>query len=150
MGVCAKCSIKVSSAERVPSIGAPTEAATRGSTSAGSVIDASGTNAVPRPASSSAAPTAIASRVLPIPPGPVSVTNRTSGDPSKDVSSAMSPSRPSNEVDGVGHRCAARESVAGGAAGAAAEAGDANRSLSSSAKSSPTSRPSSRGLRKDR
>ena len=87
-----------------------------------------------------------------MPPGPVSVTNRTSGDSSSDDSSTMSSSRPSNEVDGVGNeRRGSGISVATGAAAGEADAtGVANRSLSNSAKSSRTSRLSSRVLRKVR
>ena len=147
-GALAKNSIKVSSAERVPSMGAPTAAATRGSTSAGSVMVARGTNSAWRWCPSSAAPTAIASRVLPIPPGPVSVTSRTSGDSSSDDSSATSASRPISEVDGVGSdwRGGGVAVAAGDDRGSAAtaEVGVANRSLRSSARSSRTRRPSSR------
>ena len=82
------------------------------------------------------------------PTRPVSVTNRTSADVSSDDSSAMSSSRPTNEVDGVGNeRRGGRSSVVAGAAERAAGAAVTNRSLSSSARSSPTSRPSSRAWR---
>ena len=90
---------------------------------------------------------------MPMPPGPVRVTNRTSGDSSNADSSAMSSSRPINEVDGVGsERRGDRVSVTTGAAeGAAVEgAAVANRSLRSSARSSRTSRPSSRVVLNDR
>ena len=43
-------------------------------------------------------PTASASRVLPTPPGPVSVTNRTPGRASRPASSPMACSRPTSEV----------------------------------------------------
>ena len=87
-----------------------------------------------------------------MPPGPVSVTNRTSGDSSSADNSAMSSSRPINEVDGVGsERRVDRVSVTTGAAeGAAAEPAAAKRSLRSSARSSRTSRPSSRAVLNDR
>ena len=47
------------------------------------------------------------SRVLPDPPGPVNVTNRTPGEDSNAANSASSPSRPTNEVAGTGRLDAA-------------------------------------------
>ena len=57
-----------------------------------------------RPGSSSAASAAAcsASRVLPVPPGPVSVSSRTSSRPSSPRRSASSRSRPTNGVAGTG------------------------------------------------
>ena len=59
----------------------------------------------PRPAGSDrpgARPTAIASRVLPMPPGPVRVTSRTPGVSSSSETSSMSRSRPINDVEVTG------------------------------------------------
>ena len=89
--------------------------------------------------------TAIASRVLPMPPGPVSVTSRTPGDSSRSATAAMSPSRPINAVDVTGSerrsaRGARRRPMRG------ADARGAKRSLSSVARSSRRRRPSSRGV----
>ena len=61
--------------------------------------------------SSSCSPTAIASRVLPTPPGPVRVTNRTSGDSSSLVTSAMSCWRPINDVDETGRERRSRRTA---------------------------------------
>lgn len=48
------------------------------------------------------APTATASRVLPIPPSPVRVTNRTPGRPTKPATSSTASSRPTSEVASTG------------------------------------------------
>ena len=120
----------------------PTARAMPASTSSGSVTASSGTNAVPASnRSRSRSPTATASRVLPTPPGPVSVTSRTSGRPSQ----------PGHLVDGLlppDQRRRARRQRARAAARAApwprpGRRAAANRSLSSTARSSRTSRPSS-------
>ena len=119
------------------------------STSSGSVTDSSGTKTVPAPnRSRSRSPTATASRVLPTPPGPVSVTSRTSGRPSSPATSSMARSRPSSDVVLTGSRARARGPPGGGGACGRPLAA-ANRSLSSTARSSRTSRPSSAGVRKD-
>ena len=55
-----------------------------------------------RNASSRRAATAMASRVLPTPPGPVSVSNRTSSRRSSATSDTISVSRPMREVSGAG------------------------------------------------
>ena len=92
-------SARASSGEHVPASSAPTARATPANTSPGWVTAASGTNAVPDPKrSASRSPTATASRVLPTPPGPVNVTNRTPGRASRPASSPMACSRPTSEV----------------------------------------------------
>ena len=58
--------------------------------------------------------TAIASRVLPDPPGPVNVTNRTPAEPTRAVSSATSPSRPTSGVAGRGRLVAVPSDFNGG------------------------------------
>ena len=116
------------------------------STSAGWLTAASGTNTVPpsnRPCSRS--PAASARRVLPIPPGPVSVTSRTPGCVSRPVTCSMSSSRPTSDVTLTGSARGPRR-IAGDPATEAPAA--ANRSLSSAARSSRTSRPSSADVRK--
>jgi hypothetical protein len=144
-----KYSARASSGDPVPASSAPTARATPASTSSGWVTAASGTNAVPAPKrSTSRSPTATASRVLPIPPSPVRVTNRTPGLPAKSATSAMAASRPTSEVASSGSgRGPCRLGDAAAAAGGRAAA---NRSLSSIARSSRTSRPSSPGVRKCR
>ena len=95
----AKYSARASSGEPVPASSAPTARATPASTCPGWVTAASGTNAVPAPNRPPArSPTATASRVLPTPPGPVSVTSRTPGRASRPASSPMACSRPTSEV----------------------------------------------------
>jgi hypothetical protein len=80
---------------------APTARATASSTRPGSVTAASGTNTTPAAnRSPSRSPTATASRVLPIPPGPVSVTSR--AWPTAAAVCSRSLSRPMNEVTGNG------------------------------------------------
>jgi hypothetical protein len=117
-------------------------------TGPGSVTAASGTNTVPAAyRSRSRSPTATASRVLPTPPGPVSVTSRTWGWPIKSATSSIACSRPTSDVmltgSGRRPRAAAREGGAGAAAGRLATV---NRSVSSAARSSRASRPSSAGV----
>ena len=97
-------------------------------------------------------PTAIASRVLPMPPGPVRVTNRTSGvcEQFRDLGDVVLASDQRRRR----HRQGARAPPVGVATRATPNgrrgAGVVNRSLRSRARSSRTSRPSSRGLRNDR
>ncbi len=80
----------------------PTARAIEATTSSGSPTEASGTNAtVSNPASSSDA-TSMAGRVLPAPPGPVSVTSRAVGRTSSPRNAAASRSRPTIAVNGTG------------------------------------------------
>ena len=87
-----------------------------------------------------------------MPPGPVSVTNRTPGVCSSFETAPRSCSRPINDVDVTGNERGPRrsESEAGDAPRPARAPAVPNRSLRSSARSSRTSRPSSRGVRNDR
>ena len=81
----------------------PAMRAIAGSTSSGSRTAESGRNATPSLNSSARlAPISSASLVLPIPPGPVSVTNRTSRRPSNDSTSSSSVIRPTSVVGGTG------------------------------------------------
>ena len=87
----------------------PDRPADAASTSLGSVTAASGTNTMPASKRSrSRSPTATASRVLPIPPGPVSVTSRTPGGLTRPATSPMACSRPTSDVvpTGSGPRAA--------------------------------------------
>ena len=117
-----RCSTRACSGESVPARSAPTARAMPASTCSGSVTAASGTNTVPASKRSrNRSPTANANRVLPIPPGPVSVTRRTSGRPTQ----------PGHLVDGLlppeqrrrVHRQRATACGPGSAAAAAAGAG---------------------------
>jgi len=120
-------------------------------TSLGSVTASSGTNTVPAPNQSrSRSPTATASRVLPTPPGPVSVTSRAPGRSTSPATSSIARSRPSSDVMLTGSGRGPRAPSGDGAAAAAWPPPAANRSLSSTARSSRTSRPSSAGVRKER
>ena len=118
------------------------------STSCGSVTAASGTNTVPASnRSRSRSATATASRVLPTPPGPVSVTSRTAGPlgqrrPPRRWPAPARPARWRPPAAAAGH---ARPSPA--RCGPPPPAAAANRSLSSTARSSATSRPNSAGGR---
>src|SRR5829696_1682131 len=72
-------------------------------TSAGSGTAASGTKTTPSAnADSSLSAVSRARRVLPTPPGPVSVTRRTSGRQRRSVKVVVSRSRPTSAVSGVG------------------------------------------------
>ncbi|HJZ60970.1 MAG TPA: YifB family Mg chelatase-like AAA ATPase [Miltoncostaeaceae bacterium] len=84
--------------------------------------------------------------VLPTPPGPVSVTKRTSGRTSMPATSSIACSRPTSDVVAAGSGRGSSMVRTVGDPGWAA----ANRSLSSVARSSRTSRPSSEGVRKRR
>ena len=81
----------------------PRVRAIAGSTRSGDSSDASGTKRAPaaKPSAISRA-TSIASRVLPTPPGPVTVRSRTSRRASNARSPASSRSRPTNAVKGAG------------------------------------------------
>ena len=137
-----------STGDPVPARSAPAARPIAASTSPGSVTDSSGTNTVPAPnRSRSRSPTATASRVLPTPPGPVSVTSRTPGRSTSPATSSMARSRPSSDVVLTGSGRGPRPPARGAAAGPPAAE---NRSLSSTARSSRTSRPSSAGVRKCR
>ena len=86
-------------ASRTPRLWAIAEA-----TSAGSGTAASGTKTAPSANSdSSLAAASRASRVLPTPPGPVSVSRRTSGRHKRPVNVVTSRSRPTSAVSGVGN-----------------------------------------------
>ena len=90
-------------------------------TSCASPMGARLTKTVPSAkASRSAAATASPRRVLPTPPGPVSVTSRTSARRSRATSAATSRSRPSN---GVGASGSARTVPRGGGAAASGASG---------------------------
>ena len=87
----------------VPDWSAPTARAIPASTCPGSATAASGTNTAPPPKRSrSRWPAARASRVLPTPPGPVSVTSRTWGSVTSATTSPMACSRPTSEVAAAG------------------------------------------------
>jgi hypothetical protein len=150
------CSTRASGGASVPARSTPTARAMPASTSAGWVTPASGTNTAPAAKSvANRPPAANARRVLPIPPGPVRVTSRTSGQATRPATSSMAPSRPTSEVVARGSRRRPRPpgvpDGAGGDPGSAASVpAAAKRSLSSAARSSPTSRPSSLGVRKYR
>src|SRR5215831_6192226 len=89
------------STEMVRCSGTPTVSATAAVTIAGSVTWIRSTNHTPsRRAGATSAATLIASRVLPMPPGPVAVTRRCSARAA--VSAARSPVRPINGVTGTG------------------------------------------------
>ena len=77
--------------------------ATASSASAGSRSAASETHQTPSGTSSATSAAACsASRVFPVPPGPVSVSNRTSSRRSRPTTSSSSRSRPRNGVAGTG------------------------------------------------
>ena len=170
-GLSPRYSTRASSGESVPAKSAPTARAMAGTTRSGCTTDANETYAVPEPTRSRRySPTATPSRDLPIPPGPVRVTRRTSGRPSRPVTSPMACSRPMSDVvstgSGTGFRddpgatdgpAGAAEGVAvGGGADVADVAGPAaggtvtKRSLSNKARSSRARPPSSRLVRKRR
>ena len=89
------------STEVVRCSGTPTVSATAAVTIAGSVTWIRSTNHTPsRRAGASSAATLSASRVLPMPPGPVAVTMRCSA--SAAASTVRSPVRPMNDVTGSG------------------------------------------------
>ena len=71
-------------------------------TSPGSPTGASGTNATVSNPVSSVAATSTASRVLPTPPGPVSVTSRATPPSSRSRNAAASRSQPTIGVSGTG------------------------------------------------
>ena len=83
----------------------PSAAAMVGTTRVGSVSGERSTKTTPSGKRRViAAATAMASRVLPTPPGPVSVSNRTSSSCSLACSAATSVSRPMSRVSGAGKR----------------------------------------------
>jgi hypothetical protein len=144
-------SASASSGEPAPARSAPAIRPIAASTSSGLVIASSGTNTVPAPKRSpSRSPTATASRVLPMPPGPVSVTSRAPERSTSPATSSMARSRPSSDVVLTGSGRGPRAPAGGDTAAAAWPPAAANRSLSSTARSSRTSRPSSAGVRKFR
>src|SRR5262249_62031190 len=71
--------------------------------------------------------TAIASRVLPEPPGPVRVTNRVTCEPSSSTSEAVSASRPKKRVNCAGRRGAGCPRGGGAAAGRAGDSSGGGR-----------------------
>ena len=85
--------------------GTPRAEATRGRTIAGSRTAASSTQTMPPGNAAAVCPsreaTSRASRVLPTPPGPVTVTTRCSGASTRSVSAATSWSRPMVAVPGA-------------------------------------------------
>ncbi len=86
-----------------PASRTPTACAMVGTTRWGSVSGARATNATPSaPSSAHRVATSIARRVLPTPPGPVSVSNRTSGRRRRAAIVAASCSRPTSAVSGRG------------------------------------------------
>ena len=88
--------------------------ATAGSTPAGSSTPASGTKCTSvRPCAATRWATSTASRVLPAPPGPVSVSRRVPGRPSRSSSAAASSSRPCSAPRGAGS-CTPGRSAPGG------------------------------------
>ena len=146
-------SASTSNGEPVRARSAPAARPMAARTSPGSVTASRGTSTVTAPnRSRSRSPTATASRVLPTPPGPVSVTSRTLGRPSSLATSPMVRSRPISDVVLTGSRPGPRGPPGGGGCAGAAGAAPlaVNRSLSSTARSSRTSRPSSAGVRKCR
>ena len=89
-----------SASEPAPLSLSPSVCAIVGSTSSGSAIGASATKNTPCGKSSTSSAAAwSASRVLPVPPGPVSVSSRTSSRRSSSATAASSRSRP---ISGVG------------------------------------------------
>ena len=95
-----------------------TSSASRSSSasSAGSATGARSTKTAPsRSSAASSSATASASRVLPVPPGPVSVTRRTSSRRSSAVTAAISSRRPTSGVGGVGRRRAPARACSGAA-----------------------------------
>ena len=146
-----KWSTRACSGEAAPAISAPTSRPIAPRSPSGLVTDSSGTNATPAGKPSAVrSPTASASRVLPIPPGPVSVTSRASGLRMRPVTSSIACSRPTSDVVATGRGSGPR--AAGDSRGASASPGrvTSNRSLSSVARSSRTSRPSSAAVRNRR
>ena len=142
-------SASASSGEPARARSAPAARPTATRTSPGSVTVSSGTNTVPAPnRSRSRSPAATASRVLPTPPGPVSVTSRAPERATSPATSSMARSRPSSDVVLTGSGRGPRPAAGDGAVAWPPPA--ANRSLSSTARSSRTSRPSSAGVRKYR
>jgi hypothetical protein len=140
------CSASASTDEVAPARSAPTVRPIPAKTSSGRATAASGTNMVPaakRSWSRSAAATA--SRVLPTPPGPVSVTSRAWPRSISATTSSMACSLPISDVVPTGSAEAARELARGAVTGDGVAAA-ANRSLNSTARSSRTNLPSSAGV----
>jgi len=91
-------------------------------TRSGSLSGASGTKKTPSAnISRSTAPACKASRVLPMPPGPVSVSSRTSGRRSMSRTAATSRSRPISGVGGTGRLVGGAPCNWGARSGVAAE-----------------------------
>ncbi len=126
--------------ERPPETFTASACAIAGTTSAGSVTAASETNATePSNAGASRRASAIASRVFPIPPGPVSVTMRSPSPRMSAATSSSSRSRPTSDVSGSGSG-----SVVSSCSGCAASDGSCSRIARSRSRSSvPGSIPSS-------
>ena len=100
------CSFKASSTGRLPTSRTPTVCAIVETTSAGSLIGASSTKKTPSSyAWISSAATCTPSLVLPVPPGPVSVTSRTSSRLSSPCRVPTSRCRPINGVGWIGKLC---------------------------------------------
>ena len=124
----------------------PSACATVGATRAGSRTPERSTNHAPsRKAVSHRAATSIASRLLPMPPGPVSVSRRAGPETSPHTSSASS-SRPTSRCHGAGMRERGPGRGAGGAAvGVPEGAAPVKASMSTIETSSVTSCASSSG-----
>ena len=129
-------SARVSSTGRPGSSRTPSTAATVRATSSGPATGASSTSHTPSPEpSSNAAATCNASRVLPIPPGPVIVTSRE--DSTSARTAASSRSRPTNVDSWAGKLPAMMVSEPGAAASTPAAGAPPRAAASNSARGGP-------------
>ena len=133
--------------ERPPPSRSPSAVAIAESTRAGSrrrrqIDEDDAVRVVARPASS---PTRRARRVLPVPPGPVSVTRRTSGACRRVLTASISGSRPRNGVNVAGNP--RRRSSAAGRVGRSSGKSGCARAKTRSVRSKSRSRTSPRSLK---